>query len=235
MRSNNEDSLGKREPADPEIRARQGCLYVISDGLGGHAAGEIASRMAVEAVLCEYYSGDLDPVGNLVSAIRTANHRIYLAAGDSLETEGMGCTIVACVVLGRRAIIAHVGDSRAYLWRPNSLQQLTQDHVLNVTRAFTDQNGPRNALSRAVGVTLQLDVAVADVALGPDDRVLLCTDGLTNSVPTSEIECAMSLQSPRQSVADLLSRAIQHRSRDNASVIAIFLTEGPDSNRTAAM
>src|ERR1035441_8149113 len=212
-RQNNEDSLGKREPNDPVVRSQRGCLYVVSDGMGGHAAGEIASKLAVQTVLSEYYSDQRAPGESLVAVIREASRRIYDVAGDAIETEGMGCTIVVCAVFENHATIAHVGDSRAYRLRGRELNLLTEDH-----RSNPDNN---HMLSRAVGVRPDVEVSTLECAWEPGDRFLLCTDGLSNSVPEAEISESMSEPTPRAATTELLRRAAEHKADDNSSAIVI--------------
>ena len=212
-RQNNEDALGKREPNDPVLRTERGCLYVVSDGMGGHAAGEIASKMAVQTVLSGYYADGRAPEESLVDVIREASRRIYVAAGDAIETEGMGCTIVACAVSTNRATIAHVGDSRAYRLRGGELSLLTEDHRRNPDNS--------HMLSRAVGVRPDVEVSTLQCACEPGDRFLLCTDGLSNSVPEAEISKSMKEPTPRAATSALLRLAAEHEADDNSSAIVI--------------
>jgi len=227
-RSNNEDSLGKREPADPELRARLGCLYIVCDGMGGHSAGEIASRLAVETVLKEYYVEGGDPQENLVRAIQKANDRIYEAAGEDLAREGMGSTVVVCVILNGSALIAHVGDSRAYLLRDGVLTQLTRDHLhvtedLGVEQQEAKKHHLRHMLSRALGAKAQVRVDIETVAAREGDRFLLCTDGLSNVLPESELVNGLGDPAPREAVMRLLRQAEAGQADDNCSCIVVAL------------
>jgi serine/threonine protein phosphatase PrpC len=215
-RPNNEDALGKREPTDPILRVERGCLYIAADGMGGHAAGEIASRLAVETILSEYYADKRPPQESLVGAIREASRRIYHIAGDSIETDGMGCTVVASAVLPGSAIIAHVGDSRAYRLREGELTLLTQDHHVN-------EGGEQHVLSRAVGVRADVEVTVNACTLEPGDRLLLCTDGVSNAVPDADLSESLRQPTPADAIHTLIQCAINRKADDNSSAIVVEL------------
>jgi protein phosphatase len=227
-RRNNEDSLGKREPGDPELRRRRGSLYVVCDGMGGHSAGEVASRLGVETVLKEYYAGEGAPVESLVAAVEKANECIYQAAGEELEREGMGCTVVACVVLEERAVIAHVGDSRVYLLRHGELKLLTRDHLhiteeMGVAQEEAKKHHLRHMLSRALGRGREVKVDTQTLAWEAGDRLLLCTDGLSNALTEAELAAGLSEPTPREAVARLLEQAEASQAEDNSSGIVVAL------------
>jgi len=212
-RRNNEDALGKREPQDSVLREERGCLYVVSDGMGGHAAGEVASHMAVKVVLEEYYADRRGVEISMESAIRVASQRIYEAAGDSIETEGMGCTVAVCAVFPERVCIAWVGDSRVYLRHKGQVQLQTTDHTIVEDR---------HHLSRAVGV--QPDVEVPEplrCQWEPGDRLLLCTDGLSNTLSEAEIAACLAEPTPRAAVVELLRLAAEHKANDNCTAVIV--------------
>jgi protein phosphatase len=225
-RRNNEDCLGKREPVDLGLRGERGCLYVVSDGMGGHAAGEVASLIAVETVLKEYYADTADHLESLVAAVQKANERIYIVAEQEPDKEGMGCTVVACVIVDGKAIIAHVGDSRAYHVRNGHLQLLTRDHLhlienLDISEEEAKRHRLRHMLSRALGSSAEVQADTTVVPCEPGDRFLLCTDGLSNAVPESEILEALRGPTPREAAAKLLQRAEALEADDNTSVIIV--------------
>lgn len=237
-RRNNEDCLGKREPTDAVLRCLRGCLYVVCDGMGGHSAGEIASRIGVETILKEYYVGEGSPLEALIAAIHKANERIYEAAGEELDREGMGCTTVACVILGCDAILAHVGDSRAYLLRDGELKLLTKDHLhitddLGMSDEDAREHRLRHMLSRALGHSGDVLVDSATMSCKPDDRFLLCTDGLSGSLSESELAAGLSKALPREAVACLLQRAESKQADDNSSAIVVLLasTDVPERDK----
>lgn len=225
-RRHNEDAFGLLEPPDPQVRASHGCLYVVSDGMGGHAAGDVASRLAVDTVLTEYYQADEKPEDSLARAIHAAHQRIYQTARQDIDLEGMGCTIVAGVVLENRVMIAHVGDSRCYRARDCRLELLTQDHLyvienLGLTAVEAQTNPMRHALSRALGVASEVDLDLQFFPWQPEDRYLLCSDGLSNTLEEAELLLALKKDTAQEAVAYLLHQA--YYADDNVTAIVIYL------------
>src|SRR5579871_1378862 len=116
-------------PKDQQVMAKKGALFIVADGMGGHAAGEVASEIAVDTVSNTYYQDDSDDVaGPLLQAIKRANSAIHQRAAENMLRSGMGTTCVAAVLRGNMAYIANVGDSRAYLVRKDQVKQISQDH-----------------------------------------------------------------------------------------------------------
>jgi protein phosphatase len=225
-----------REPEDPGIRQRHGSLYVVADGMGGHRAGEIASRLAVEATLDAYYRMPPSGDGALPRAIGVANRHILESASTREEWAGMGCTIVACLVREGGATIAHLGDSRAYLIRDGHVRLLTRDHlylteVLGLEEAAARRSRQRHVLSRALGVGEALEVDVDAVALVAGDRIVLCTDGVTNVVDGDELPAIVDGVSPCAAVRRLLALARDRRTADDASALVIELMAGGGTPR----
>jgi serine/threonine protein phosphatase PrpC len=158
----------------------RGQLFAVADGMGGHAAGEVASQMAIETLFAEYYGGDdapMSPAMRLEQAILTANAQIYEQAGAKASQAGMGTTIVAAVARGEWLTIANVGDSRAYLIRDGAVQQLTHDHswvAEQVTAGLlTEQQAQnhmyRNVVTRCLGHNPQIEVDTFEHVLEPRD------------------------------------------------------------------
>ncbi len=241
VRKNNEDAF--------KIEADL-ALFVLSDGMGGQAHGEVASAIAVETVaahcrqstsdpnltLCGDRRADLSARSNrLMSAVRLANRRIFESAMENRAREGMGATVVAAWIengdgreTGRRLSLAHVGDSRAYLFRSGALQQLTADHSLvaeHVRRGtMTPQEAERsqlqNVLIRALGAQEQVEVDVDEQLLLPGDILLLCSDGLTHSVTDPEIASILATHEPAKRAVDrLIDVANESGGEDNITVI----------------
>jgi protein phosphatase len=197
VRSNNEDNFG--------YDRRYG-VFVVCDGMGGQAAGEVASKMAVDTVL-RYFrdaaqAGTYPPVGpqaenvseranRLGSAIQFANQAIYAAANEQQGHSGMGSTIVAALVENSFFSIGHAGDSRIYLVRQGQIQQLTRDHSLVMeqvrrgllTMAEAHMSEMQNIIIRALGPEQQVQVDLDDMVAMPGDVLLLCSDGLIRHVP----------------------------------------------------
>jgi serine/threonine protein phosphatase PrpC len=220
-------------------------LFVLADGIGGQAKGEVASAMAVEVVTAHCmqapsspftpFSGKPRPhvserTAFLASAVHSANRKIRLAAAKSPAHRGMGATVVAAWLEGQRLSLAHVGDSRAYLLRAGALQHLTLDHSLaaeRVRRGFITQreaqtSALQSVLLRAVGMDEEIEVDVCEHLLMGGDAVLLCTDGLTRMVSDSEIAFALSTCESAQAAADrLVAMANDHGGQDNITVVVL--------------
>lgn len=172
-------------------------LFVVADGMGGHNAGEIASFIAVKSIkeFIEKNSADKDYKDLLLRAIKYANRQIYNRSQIDEKCENMGTTIVACLVAGARAYIAHVGDSRAYYFDGEKLSQFTKDHsyvqklidtgVLTEESAKTYEN--KNLVTNAVGIEENVEISYGYLDIKKDDMLLLTTDGLTNLVEDKEI------------------------------------------------
>jgi protein phosphatase len=190
VRKSNEDSY---------IVLSQKGIFAVADGMGGHRAGEVASRIAVQAleekaeelVRCtENEAADL-----LVEGIHNANIKIMREGISQEINEGMGTTFSALVIKGCKGIIGHVGDSRVYLWRGKTLMQLTEDHsvvaelvrVGQLTEEQARDHPNRNMLSRALGMGMELRVDCQQIIISPGDMFLLTTDGVTNMVNDDEI------------------------------------------------
>src|SRR6202789_3098067 len=243
VRENNEDSFRFA----PELN-----LFVLSDGLGGLEAGERASRPATETVLAACVDPQADAAlrvfgkqiegvshvcNRLASAIRLANQEIFHAAQDLGGKGGMGATIVAVRFLEDRACIAHVGDSRAYLFRDEQLNQLTEDHSFvaeqvrrgNITLEQAGRSRMQNVLTRALGVEQNVDVEVTEELLREGDTYLLCSDGLFREL--SEPQIAGILQeaaSAQQAAESLVEQANRAGGGDN--ITAIVLRHGPKAS-----
>ena len=236
-RKGNEDSL---------VIDRDNNLFVVADGMGGHAAGEVASRIAVDAIreFVALTAGNSDitwPFGleeslsydgnRLKTAIRHANRRVLEAMRERAEYEGMATTVVAVLVQDDTANIAHVGDSRIYLWSGGQLQQLTSDHswvneqvASGVISAEEGRHHPlRNVVTRALGGRGELLVDLQSRRLQPRDVLLLCSDGLTTMVSDEEIAglLAAAGMDLERAVSDLVATANEHGGDDNISVVLL--------------
>ena len=233
-RAHNEDSL---------FLPNRERLAIVADGMGGHASGEVASKLAVESVAeymaatCEESSvtwpyklaqGDRYHINRLTVAIKLANMRIHEEAQRRTDRQGMGTTIVAALFLDDKVIIGHVGDSRVYRFRNRQLTQLTEDHSLlndymRMKKMSTEEvdNFPhKNVIVRALGMrdTVQVDV-VADT-FRPWDIYISCSDGLTGMIDDDEL--ARILQETvdlDEACARLISVANQHGGVDNITCI----------------
>ena len=215
VRERNEDSI----LVDPP-------LYVVADGMGGHRGGQVASQVALETM--EELAGDAK--GPLAELVRRANRAVWDRSVEDEQLAGMGTTLTAARVEGPTALIAHVGDSRAYLLREDMLRQLTTDHTLvermvrsgEITPAEADVHPHKNVLTRALGTdeTVEVDEDALDLIDG--DRLLLCSDGLTGMVTEDQIQAILeTTESPQQAADRLVKAANRAGGIDNISVVVI--------------
>ena len=224
VRNDNEDAYG----IFPDLS-----LYIVADGLGGHAGGEVASRLAVEIIRTEIAGSSMtsDYKEIIQQAIHAANSSILLKAEDDSRLHGMGTTVVVVTINADKAVVAHVGDSRAYLIRNDIITQITKDHTVVeeyiriglMTPKDALYHPSRRALSRAVGTE---GIAYADfesVRLQRGDVILLCTDGLTNMLPDKEIlQTVLELRPDAESITGrLIELANNSGGIDNITVITL--------------
>ena len=220
VRTSNEDSYGVFSPA----------VYVVADGLGGHAAGEIASRMVVAAVHDMVNSGEEIDAAALQSAVLRANQRVLDASAENPSYEGMGSTATVLHIDEKDglAYYAHVGDSRLYLLRRGIFQQVSRDHSYveelvargELSEAEAQHHPRKNLLLRAVGIEESLHVDGDSFSIEDGDRLLLTTDGLTNMVEDAAL--AALLGSSFEGVADrMVEQALAEGGRDNVTAIAL--------------
>ncbi len=227
-RQNNEDSYGYDQAAG---------IYIVSDGMGGSAAGEVASHMAVQETLSNYRhmrqadSDVLRPAQDLLYfAVTQANAAIYETAGRNPSLAGMGATLVAVCIDGPNAIVANLGDSRAYLFRQGTCVQITHDHslaaeqlrsgLLTVTEAA--EGTERNIITRAMGTEphAEPDMFAAELLAG--DRLLLATDGLMKHVDDAEISAIVYAANDVTSACELLIDAVKERgAHDNVTCLLL--------------
>jgi protein phosphatase len=243
VRQNNEDSY-RIEPALD--------LYVLCDGMGGEAHGEVASAMAVETVVTHCLEAqnnisaplfgeprtDLaEDTNRLASAVTLANRKIFETASANPENAGMGTTIVAAKLKDGRLSLAHVGDSRAYLLRAGALEQLTDDHSLvaeNVRRGImtpqeAENSSLQSVLMRALGSGPQVQVDASEYMLLEGDILVICSDGLTRMVTDPEIASTITTVEPAQAAAArLVDLANDYGGADNVTVIVVRVLPSSD-------
>jgi serine/threonine protein phosphatase PrpC len=235
-RKHNEDSFF----ADKDLG-----LFIVADGLGGYAAGDVASGMAVE-VLSDHIrksrsggeplvgssdSGRYDATNMLVSGIKLANRVVCEAAKNNSGWQGMGTTVVAALADGDKLSIAHAGDSRAYLVRSGTISQLTDDHSVVAEQVrkgliSTKQAAGsriRNVITRALGYDEALEVDVTEIDIRDGDRLLLCSDGLNTMVADDEVLMIMATNDqPESACRRLVDEANNRGGKDNITVVAVF-------------
>ncbi len=233
-RPHNEDNMAYVIPKDPQVMARKGALFIVADGMGGHAAGEVASEIAVDTVSYSYYQDESEDVAtSLLHAIKRANSLIHQRAAENMLRSGMGTTCVAAVLRGNVAYIANVGDSRAYLIRHGHGKQVSQDHswVAEQVRAgllTEDQarsHAQRNVITRCLGTQSEVEVDVFTEQLEEGDSLILCTDGLSGLVGDDELRVIVDQFLPQESVYHLVERANENGGPDNITAIVIRVQE----------
>ena len=207
-------------------------LLAMADGMGGHASGEVASKMAIE-ILRESLKKEGEPLPDrLSSGVRLANRMIYEAAQSQPQLNGMGTTLTALQLDGNRLSIAHVGDSRAYLIRGGVIEQITDDHTIvseqvargMMTREEAARSDMRNILSRALGVAPEVDVDMEELTVSEGDQLVLCSDGLSELISDDEILAEVrSSKRPELACNELVNLANQRGGEDNLTVIVAYL------------
>ena len=233
IRANNEDNFY----LDEKLR-----LLVVADGMGGHASGEIASKLAVN-IIRDYFQGLQKIIGDydrsfseatnkLNCAIRLANMSVYEAAQSAPHLNGMGTTIVAVLLTGNKLSIAHIGDSRAYLIRAGNIDQLTDDHsIVNeqikrdlITKEEATKSEMKNILTKALGVRAETEADLDELTVFDNDILLLCTDGLSNMVTEEDALDIVSFADNSVAACDsLINAANEKGGKDNITVIISYI------------
>ncbi|MGI6161139.1 MAG: Stp1/IreP family PP2C-type Ser/Thr phosphatase [Christensenellales bacterium] len=211
-------------------------IIAVADGLGGHNSGDLASSLAVLcslAALERMDDVDSAPGMKLRRAIRIANNLVYNKAKESDELRGMGSTLTISLLSDNRAVIAHVGDSRAYLFRNGALKLITRDHSLFEEMAAKgeadrgcESHPARHILTRAVGTCPTIEVDTYLTLWGEGDSLLLCTDGLHGLVSEEEIAGVMSAGDIKQAAETLVEKALLAGGSDNITVVIASNTRG---------
>ena len=235
VRDINEDFVRIIRPTTIDELQKRGLLAVVCDGMGGHEAGEIASRLAVETIVRRFEGGELDgdPVASLPRAVQAANRAIFDAAGRNAKMKGMGTTCTALLVRGGMAYGVHVGDSRIYLIRDGEIFLMTEDHsaVMELvrrgvlSREEARHHPDKNVISRALGSHREVDATgwPQPFALRPGDRFLLCTDGLYDLLDEATILATAREVHPQVGCDRLVTLAREAGGYDNISVAILSM------------
>lgn len=230
VRENNEDKFDFLEPEEPAVLAARGRFYAVCDGMGGHAAGQIASELALKTIFKKYYSNTADDSETaLVGAIQYANSLVRDTAAAIPGRSGMGTTFTGAVILEEELIAAQVGDSRLYLVRGGEIRQVTQDHSwiaeqvrLGTMDAATAARSPfRNVITRSLGAEATVEVDLFRERLQPGDVLLLCSDGLTGHVSDEEMAALATGSAPSVACMELIEAANEKGGRDNITVLIV--------------
>lgn len=234
-RDHNEDTFAIE--ARPR-NADAGALFVLCDGMGGFAAGEIASDLAARTVMSRYYAAGPDPA--------TALHAAFLAANEQVWQRGrgrMGTTGIAAVFLNHVVLLANVGDSRGYFLRGGAIRQLTRDHSFVADQVSADvitaeqarESSYRNIITRALGIHPEVDIDLFREELQPGDRVLLCSDGLSGQMESDEISAIAGAGSLQVAVDRLIALANERGGPDNITVILVEVVTVDTSREDAPL
>lgn len=232
-RDNNEDSVLVQPLSASSDASGQGYLLAVADGMGGYEGGEVASKLAIDLVK-DLFARDqpADIALALKQGYRRANQAIYEQGEGSPDAQPMGTTLVTAVVRGKYVTIANVGDSRAYLMRANQITQVTQDHSLVAEQVQQGQiqedearkSRQRNILTQALGTKAALDKrmpSIYELALLPEDRLLLCTDGFYDVLSNDDYLQLMSGDDPEAAARSLTTLANERKTSDNVSAIVL--------------
>jgi serine/threonine protein phosphatase PrpC len=231
VREGNEDSYLVEQP-----------LYVVADGMGGHRGGEVASELALETIQSLFLKRE----GSLVTQVEEANRRVFERSQSDRNVAGMGTTLTAALVDGSRVQLAHVGDSRAYLFRDHELTILTEDHTLvhrmvmagEITEEEAEVHPHRSILTRALGVDGRIQVDESAIDVRPGDRILLCTDGLTGMVSEEQIRTILDSTpgDAQGAVERLIAEANRAGGVDNITAVVLDFTDdgGSEAREQAA-
>src|SRR3989338_2306586 len=218
-RENNQDSYLLNDKAK---------LYVVADGMGGHAGGEVASKLAVDTLnkVFSYTSRSFEPSSYLVKSIQEANHMIYEKAVQTPSLKGMGTTVTCLLFSYDTVFIAHVGDSRAYFIREGMIWQLSQDHSLVSEQMVAGGAiAMRNIITRSVGYDRQVEVDVYTKKVAMGDQNLLCSDGLYGFVSQKEMATVVSSSVLPLATKKLIDLANSRGGDDNITAVLVKVEE----------
>jgi PPM family protein phosphatase len=207
-------------------------LYIVADGMGGHNAGEIASKMSIHFFLRYLEANNMNYINSLellIDSVKYANDNVY---GESLEHEkyyGMGTTFTCCTILDDRLLVAHVGDSRAYLIEENKITQITVDHTYvnelfvlgKITKEEMDNHPKRNVITRALGTEPSIKVDGVSIINNSNYKLCICSDGLTDMILESDITSIVNNNTIENSSSKLINLANNNGGVDNITIVLV--------------
>lgn len=229
VRSSNQDSVFCEENAVGNFPN----LFLVADGMGGHKAGDTASRMCIDEVVKQIRDTELiTPVGVIEQAVKAANEAIYKASNSRPELEGMGTTLVCATVMEGTAYVGNIGDSRMYLFR-GGLRQITVDHSLveemvqsgEIQKDEMRTHPNKNIITRALGTDVAVRPDCFEIEVQTGDVLLLCSDGLTNMLEDEEISNILNehISDMKEAGELLVEQANKEGGKDNISVVLVRL------------
>lgn len=205
-------------------------LFIVADGMGGHNAGDYASKYTVETIVDVASKSKLtEPIAILDEAIQTANRMLIDRANENPQMKGMGTTVVALTILDSHLVIANVGDSRLYVVN-QEIQQITRDHSLveemvrlgELDKEIAREHPDKNIITRAIGAIAEVDIDFFEIDVEQGDCILMCSDGLTNMIEDEDIRAIiMSQRDVAEQAEKLVDTANRNGGRDNITVIVI--------------
>lgn len=231
IRTNNEDMGMFFKVADENVIREKGYLLIVADGMGGHQAGEVASRMAGDIISREYFNqpGNGAVEKNLAKAFAVANKNIFEKARSQKSYNGMGTTCTALVVIDQTVYYAHVGDSRAYMQKGNSMVQITEDHTYvqelvnngDITAEEAATHPKRNILTNAMGTKpeLRIDTGKCTFLLENNDKLLICSDGLYDYLSNEELKEILQKEGLKNAAGFMINQAKTRGGHDNITVV----------------
>lgn len=232
IRENNEDALLVQEPK----------LFAVADGMGGSNAGEVASKNAIR-VFRTSFEQKIEMEQSVACALRKAvdgaNSHVYYMSTDRPEYSGMGTTLTALYFENSTtAYVAQVGDSRLYRWRDDCLTQITQDQTMvgellaagKITKEEASKHPKKNMLTQALGVGPDVEAEITKLDISPQDRYLICSDGLSNMLSEQELITGLKEKDLNRCGEWLLERALQNGGKDNISLILIGELDKEDAH-----
>ena len=203
-------------------------LLIVADGMGGHRAGDYASRLCVETMVQSLEkSAHKTPVSLFEEAVTAANKAVFEESASHVEYEGMGTTVVACTLEENTLYIANIGDSRLYLIR-DGIEQITDDHSLveemvkqgNITESEARIHPQKNIITRALGINEEVQADFFEIDVEQGDVIMLCSDGLSNMIEDEDMEYIVKNSDTLQTAAEsLVARANENGGNDNITVV----------------
>ena len=230
-RASNQDAKSVVPPSGPQQYRARGWVFLVADGMGAHAAGEMASGIAAERVPLAYEkAAQHSPPLALLRSLEQTNAEINTKGESAAEYRGMGTTCTALVLLPRGALVGHIGDSRAYRVRGRTIEQLSKDHSLvwelesagGMSREQAAGSVPKNIITRSMGPHPHIDVDLEGPhSVEEGDAFVLCSDGLSGQVADEEIGLLAAELEPREATAALVGLALVRGAPDNVTVIVV--------------
>lgn len=245
LRAGSATDVGQVRNVNQDTVFASATVFAVADGMGGHAGGEVASSSAVD--ILERSLGSLGTQEGLIEALQMANESIVEASVNDPSLAGMGTTMVVASLMatdhGDVLTVGNVGDSRGYLFRKGNLSQITADHSISaelvregsISEKEAKHHPQRHVITRALGISDPVKVDIFELVLADGDRILLCSDGLSNEVSGEEIVRVLStLSDPTEASLDLVQRANANGGADNISVVIIdaLVTDTHDDEPT---